>query len=419
MTCSPSCVVRMFLIGAVFAPFAARAHAQEQSGDPLARCVREASTALTERGFPATEMDRGFLTESHTAIHVDTLPADGCFGYLVVGHDGVRDLDLALHTTSGLALGSDVSVDKLAYVRYCGAEGLEVVATVQAYEGRGEYRLLRLENAPAQMPELDRNLGGCFAGRVGLRGRPPDIGPAPVVSAAELLEQWHHDVEHEGYRRVGPTRHQSGQPNAAVRLDAQRCYALLVAASPETDQIALQVLSPQGRVIVRDEASGRRIRARFCTEMTGDFTVQVGLEGGAWSLAPYLLEEKVAAPTPLTAVGRFDWAVLATRLARRGMRTRALAWGFASAGERLAVPVTLRGGRCYAFSVVRGDALARAGMDVTVAGAEGELVSWSIGGQPPPTAYHCPERDGIVRMRVRPRGGVGRFLLVLGEEDVP
>lgn len=396
------------------------------SADDLGECVDEAVRAMRARGArPVGEPVVAFLREGQSRSVGFQLDEAGCVGVLAVGHRRVHDIDLVLHTDSGMALEQDVEVDAHPYLRFCGAEGLRLFASVRMYKGQGEVRVVWFADAPQALPDLHRTMGDCFAGGGGLRRPPADVGPAPPVRSVErTMEAMQADLVALGYRPSG--RDRNGTLRAPQRdvhplpVAAGRCFAVVAAGDGGIADLDLFVRTSTGREVARDTSRRASARVRFCAPEGETLVAEVRAfqGGGAYGLRTFALDEPAGAGrTPgLEGFARIGYAELSARMAARGMRARPVAWGRIGPGQALRMPVTVEAGRCYAFGAVPADDAARGDLDLIVVDEDDALVAWDVGPGRLPIVWHCAERSGGLRAVGRIYGAVGNYLLIVGEE---
>jgi len=393
--------------------------------DNLEQCAQAATDAMRSVGARTADEPRvGFLLEGESGSFPFVLEQDGCVGILAVGHLGVRDLDLLLYTETGMVVGQDLETDSRPYVRFCGAAQLRLIVTVHMYAGRGEFRLLRFANAPERLPDLNRTLGGCFAGASGVRRPPPDVGPEPQARPAEdNLAAIEARLASVGYRPEGEvhagTLGAQQRQVAPMRFEADTCYAVALAGGPGTLDLDLHVRAPDGRDVSRDSDRSRDALARFCAPVTGTYQVivQMSLGTGTYALRAHVAPRPPPPlPTGVAGHARLAYSETWARMGARGMHARPLAWGHLSPAQVLAMPVELSGGSCYAIAGVPADELRRGDLDLLLVDDEDGLVAWDLGRDSAPMLFHCPTATGRFRVVGRVYGAVGRYLVVIGEE---
>lgn len=409
----------LFVLG-----FVAFAASNARADDPLAACIDDALGVLrAQGGTPVGEPVVGFLAEGEKAAHVFELPDEGCVGFLVAGHGRVQDIDLHMHTATGIELGRDDSSDPFAYQRYCGAKGLRLAITVQMYKGRGEYRLAALTRAPPVLPDLNRKVGGCFASIAGKVEPPLDVGPEPPHGSIETtLASIERELSPLGYLPFAPDQKGSllsgHTTHRTIVLEKDRCYAIAAAGGPTVGDLDLIVRGAARGSTVQDVSPRREGIVKLCTDTGGLHHVLVRMHAGMgeWALRFYVLEEPSdVGEDRLEGIARLGYAEMARRIEARGMKTSSLGWGFVAPGFDLGRPVELEGGRCYAFGAIGAEELSAADLDLVLVDETGARVAWDLGFGADPLVFHCPERSGAYRVIGRVWGGRGRYLTVLGE----
>ncbi len=394
--------------------------------DTLRACVDEAAQAMEARGARRVgETVVGFLREGEARSVPFTLEEAGCVGVLAVGHRRVHDLDLVLQTDSGMTLAEDVEVDARPYLRFCGAAGLRLVATVQMYKGRGEFRLVRFADAPATLPDLHRTLGGCFAGGGGMRRASADVGPAPPGRALpERLARLDGDLGDLGYRALGLER--SGSLSAPQReahplsLEAGRCYAVVAVGDLGVADLDVSIRTAAGRELARDVARDAAAVTRLCVGAAEPLVAEVRMfqGSGAYRLRVMALDERRTGERPPGVEGfaRIGHAELRARMTARGMAARPLGWGLIGPGQALGMPVELEAGKCYAFGGAPADEVQAGDLDLILVDEDEALLAWDVGPGNVPLVWHCAERSGAVRVVGRVYGAAGRYLVLMGEQ---
>ncbi len=417
-----SCCVTLALGGVLAAAVASHARAD----DSLGQCVDSAVSALRQRGgrtFGATTV--GFLDEGESHTEIVQLPANGCVGFLGVGHRRVQDLDIGVFTAGGIALAQDVAVDSHPYVRYCGVRGLELAIVVHMYKGRGEYRLVHLLDAPARLPDLGRVVGECFSEDVGVTIPPTDVGPEPASpSARDQLATVAGRLARLGYHPRGQV--ESGaldQRQTAVRsvqLDGGHCYAIAAVGGSGVADLDLFVRGAGDVAVGRDVSRARDALVRMCADQSGAYRAQVRMyQGkGAWALRVYGLDEPSGRGRPPGVEGdtRIPYAEVVARMAGRGLQAAPVGWGLIWPGHTLSMPVRLDAGHCYAVAGVPGASLSGGDLDLMLLDAAGSRVAWDVGSGSTPLVFTCPARSATYRVVGRVYGATGTYLVMLGRD---
>jgi hypothetical protein len=407
-----------------FASAVTGARAQESECAPsigmqaaITELERDGATRL---GDPVVE----FLPETRFGTTALRLEHDGCVGVLAIGHALVSDLDLALYTSGGIELARDVQIDAHPYVRYCGSAGLEIVALVHMFRGRGEYHLQAFEDAPASLPDLNRTVGGCFASSAGFRSPPVDVGAEPRgVPLDRAVSARTEALDALGYRplaradQVGALEGRDREV-LAIELNQGACYAIAAVGGDTVLDLDIYVRAMNGSEVARDDRRERDAVAKFCVGTDPRVLVEVRMFDGAgdFLVRTFRLEEPPGAlPAGVTGRARVGYAEALSILRARSFEARPLAWGFLLPGRALAMPFQVRAGRCYAFAGVAADELVNGDLDVVLLDEEERRIGWDLGRRNPPVVYHCAERDGLLRVVGRVYGARGRYLALVGE----
>lgn len=402
-----------------------RAPAAAQPGDRLRECMDHALDSLAAQGGRLHgEPEVGFLRPRESRSFRHTLERPGCVGFLALGQRGIDDLDLLLHTDTGLSLVDDVGTDSHPYVRYCGGPGLSLMVTVHVYAGQGEFRLARIDGGPATLPEGVWGSAGCFAPAGGIRRPAAEIGPEPPgPTVDEALAALEARLAASGWRSTGSavrsqlgTREAESQP---VPLQHGRCYAVSAVGGPDVVDLDLALGPEGGPLIAQDESRARDAMLKVCVERPGSWRAEVRMSmgQGAYALVVYELDEpRSGNPMPgVTGSTRIPFVEVRTRIAAHGMTPRPLAWGMLLPGQSLNMPVRLEAGRCYAFGGVPSQDLDGGDLDLMLLDEREALVAWDVGRDAMPVVWHCPARSGTYRVAGRVFGARGRYLVLVGE----
>ncbi len=405
---------------------ASPARAQRRAGEP-GTCVEAAARVLGVRLRPHW---RGLLEEGDVRVLGPEALAGGhgseapCTGLLVVAPSRLRRLQVRLLSPSGLEVHREEATAH-AYLRVCGASRRTLRLALRARAGRGEVRVVEVPGAPSSLPDLNRSVGGCFAGG-GVEGRLTDVGRDPRSVAGAALEHaeasWRRRLATRGYDMV--ERLEAGESQRRIvplggRLP--RCGGLLLVGSGAVRDADLRVLDGRGREVAADAAPRRDAFLRLCGPPASRAVralVRVARGRGSWSLWSVRLRpspfgtERVPGAGPL-ASGR--WTEAEHRAAGVGFRPRALGWVLLRSGERYRWPVDLPGpGRCAAFGAVPGDEASTADLDVLLVGADGRLLARDVGVLDDPVVVACDVESERGWLEVRMTGRNGRALLWQG-----
>ncbi|AKF06822.1 hypothetical protein [Sandaracinus amylolyticus] len=383
----------------------------------------EACERAARESLPVVASGRAFLLERESHVVEHRLARDGCVAFLAFGSAGVRDVDLLAHTTSGDVIEEDVEPRAWGWVRACGDEGLVVAAVAHVHAGRGEVRVLAIDDGPERAPELGREVGACFARSAG-RGRPlTDAGEAPAMRSLERAID-DADARAIGWRAVGAAARGWLDPGATelhrVAIDRAGCHRIDAIGGPDVRALSLVVIGADGREIARDDRRRRDASVVLCPGAAGSVVVQVQARAGTGA---YALRHRVVEGEPLDEArvdprASVESVELAATLRARGMTPRAIAWGLADGRGAQAFEVEAGAG-CVAIAALRSRELEGGDLDVRVADAQGRLVGWDEGAPsvdrgPIPVVWSCADDARTLRVEVRAQDATGRFLLVTG-----
>ncbi|UJR80586.1 Hypothetical protein I5071_26330 [Sandaracinus amylolyticus] len=367
---------------------------------------------------------RAFLLERQSHVVEHRLARDGCVAFLAFGSAGVRDVDLLAHTTAGDVIEEDVEPRAWGWVRACGEAGLVVAAVVHVHAGRGEVRVLAIDDAPERAPELGREVGACFARSAG-RGRPlTDAGETPAMRSLDRAIE-DADARAGGWRTVGQPMRGWLDPGATelhrVAIEREGCHRIDAIAGPEVRALALVVIGADGREIARDDRRRRDASVVLCPDAPGGVVVQVHARAGtgAYALRHRVLDGEVLDAARVDARASVESAELGAMLRDRGMVARAIAWGIADGRGAQAFDVEVGAG-CVAIAALRSRELEGGDLDVRVADEQARLVGWDEGAPSVdrgaiPVVWSCAQEARTLRVEVRAQDATGRFLLVTGE----
>ena len=421
-------MTRVALFAALILSVASAVHAQHAPTDSLDSCESQLVSAVESGGghfSPARHV--GFLREGENAVFREEIGDQAaCVGFVALGHKRVRDLDLALFTETGTSLAEDVATDSHPYIRFCGAPHLVLEVVVRMYVGQGEYRLLRIENAPPTLNALESTLRECV-GPVGggPEEKPPDIGREPEpASLGETLARERTRLRELGYipTSLGSsgTAREGQTVNVPLGLGTGDCYAVLAVGDGGIQDLDLAVTGNDHHHLIRDVSRESTALVRICADeprYTAEIRAYRG--GGAFRIEALRLVEpagqRVLGAIGLTRAAYGEWAA---RASARGLSVRALTWGSAAAGESLDVPVTLLAGHCYAFGALPGPELESGDLDVILKDSAGRLLAADLGPDSSPTVYRCAVTNESLYVSTQLRGAArARFLVVLGQDE--
>ncbi|MFW6085987.1 MAG: hypothetical protein ACODAG_02185 [Myxococcota bacterium] len=402
-----------------------QARASTPAEGPLARCLQRATDVLREDGArPRGRPRRIFMTEGDRRTIDLRTTREGCLGVLAVGHDGVAKLDVALHTATGLRLDHRADGAPHGYVRFCGVQGLRLALSIGVGEGQGEVWWRVFEQAPLQLPDLNRRVGLCFGGQAGGSHAVADVGPDPEGGDVEAaFETASAALADRGYG--APPESHSGRlatgamTHVPMTLPAGGCHAVLAVGDASVEQLELRIYDTRARLVARDVQHRRRGLVRLCSEDGGPHVAQLRMHAGdgEFMLGHFELTEVPDRwPPGVKGSIRARYAEMAAVMRAGGARPPAVrAWAHLLPERGAGVPVSLTAGRCYVLGAVRAGELDGADIDLVLVGPEGRLVARDVGPGPEPRVWHCPARSAPFRLRAEVHGGAGRVLFMIAE----
>ncbi|MGB0678818.1 MAG: hypothetical protein ACPGUV_04065, partial [Polyangiales bacterium] len=333
--------------------------AQAQSFD---RCVADGAATLKAAGAtPWGASSRAFLSENEVYSEFLTLPKAGCVGFFAVGHQEVRDLDLMIHSWDGKLLAEDISVESYAYLRVCGKRAQRIVLTLRMYKGRGEYRLMRFQDAPPRIADLNARIGACFARKPGVKRPLAQVGPEPPGwSDTDALAALGQRLAGLGYRRSGPSIKGKllarGRSFRMVRLGQAGCYAVAAVGHDQRVDVDLVAYDRRGQLLARDTSDTPHALVKLCVGAAAAIPVEVRMfaGSGAWRLQPFLLHDRASRGQRAwrDAKSRIRYAETLAQMRRHGLTGEVLGYGEVRDGEATALPVDMQAGRCYALGAL-------------------------------------------------------------------
>lgn len=390
------------------------------------RAERVAEAFRERRARPLRERWTGFLREGRSQVFTVTVARPQCVGFVVVGREGLDDIDLAVSNQSGAELARDDRRDAHPYVRVCLSSPGTLHVRVTGARGNGEATALTFVDAPLVPPPLDDVLGVRPASLFGgPRVARTEVGRDPAaLSAHEHLARLTARLVDLGYRRTGISR--SGQllhgqtRQNPVLLTAGRCYVIQGAGGDHVDDLDLRVLGPDGRSLGQDVASDARPVVRVCPTIEGTHSIDLRMFAGAgeWAFEVLQVPPEVRQQLGDDVSGgiRARALELALEAGRRHMvPMREAIRGGAWLGGTIPFGVWLRAGRCYLFGAAADEAPGL--LDVWLAGRDGAVLSADTNERERAMVYHCARRDQRATVNVRVQGGRGEFVYQAFESE--
>jgi hypothetical protein len=365
-----------------------------------------------------------FLLSGDSQIYSQQFRETECVGFVAAGARHAQSVELIVQAADGRPLARSASPTALAYAVHCGHPGEVVFATVRMLDGQGEVVYVPLEHAgarPAALETLERcpALGAA-------RPAPIEVGPEPpgrpideqfAAISGELGELGYANESIVAYGTVAPGHHDA----QGIVLHADRCYALVAVGSRDVLDLDMRVFGPSLPLTSAgvDLSRRRDARVKLCTEAPARYVVDVSafVGAGAYAVQAYELNE----PAPVASISgrsRIAYAELAARMRARGMRAHALTSGIVKVDDVLGIPLSFKGGACYAVGVVAGTELDASALQLGLLNEQGELLALDSRADEAPLVFHCASRDESLRAVVRPNQtrNEARFVLLLGEE---
>jgi hypothetical protein len=405
----------------------ARSAAEPQA--TLSACADRVVNAARQQGArPSGPATIDFLLTGDRRTYAYRLPHDGCLGFLAVGHRQVQHLGLAIYAPSGRVLVHDQARDAHAYARFCGQGGRSFEIEVRMLDGEGEFHLVPLWNAPAELDALEPIMASCMH-----TGDPRpeliDVGPEPLGPPIDVeLSAMSKRLGALGYKLEGgllfgglPERRREVR---RVKLDSDQCYALAAIGDGDVEDIDLRLLSvaDSASLVAADVTRRRDAVVKVCPEQSGTYVLDVRMYRGSgnYVVQSFNLQEPThKPPAGVEGATRIPYAEIAAQLQARGMQPKPVSWGLLEPETRQTVPLRMRPGQCYAVAAVATADFGGGDLDMSLVDESGRVHAAEIGPNPHPLLFHCSEQGGLVRVVLeghqirRP----SRFLLLLGEDS--
>jgi hypothetical protein len=392
----------------------------------LQECVGSAVEKTRSAGIaPGAERTR-FLLSGDTQVFTQRFSGTECVGFLAAGARHAQSLELVIQAADGSTLAHSATPSALAYAVHCGHAGDLVFATVRMLDGQGEIVYVPLEHAGTQ-PAVLRSLEQCSA--LGTpRPAPVEVGPDPAGKSIEQqFEVVRAELSEIGYgadRVVAYGTLNAGHHDAqGVVLTADRCYALVAVGSRDVLDLDMRVFGPTLPLSSAGSDLSRKRNAvvKLCAEAPARYVVDVSAFQGAGAYAVQAFELVDAAlVASITGKSRIAYAELTARMQARGMLAKPLTSGIVKADDVLGIPLSFKGGTCYAVGVVASSELDVSALQLGLENERGELIGLDSRADDPPLVFHCSARDEQLHAMVRPNQtrSDARFVLLLGSEAV-
>jgi hypothetical protein len=376
---------------------------------------------LEARGaHEVTEVARTFLFEGSATVVDARSSAQTCMGVLALGHGDVRDLDLALYTRSGQVVAEDTGTAPYAYVRACVDAGVQLYASAQMFEGRGEVVVLRMRDAPRELGRFAEEIPWSVSpgGRLEATRAVGTSGEASVLEGPAVEEE--RALAELGYVSVGavlPMLLRGGLGVSRFSLDQPGCYRVVVIV-PFARGVALTLTSPGGGSWEAQARGGDRATAFVCTSRAEELALRVEsrvLRSVAIVRAfahPQVTPEDVDTLGDARALGVAEARFIA---ASRGLALDHVGEGWVEGAVPLTWPIPLTAGRCYGVWALGPRGLQS--VDVRLTDAHGVLLARTEGPPHGASVFHCATASGVVRLELRPKGEDGMVSLWVGTSE--
>lgn len=389
-----------------------------------ARADADAPLSLIRQHFLArgasevAVLGRDFVFEGQAAVHELTFERERCVGVFASGGTGVRDVDLGIYAASGQPLAEDRGAAPFAYTRLCGAAGLRVYVSAQAYAGRGELLLVRVEPAPRALGRLPLGLplavaaGGRTAGQRAVGGDDTELAfEAPLLHEERMLAQ-------SGYVALGPPtllEVRAGMAQGTVMLRGPACFRA-VAFVPGGRGLMLEIEAP----LLRREAKAidaDTVRVALCTPSDGAYSVVVRTRAMRSVALVRVFEQPLARLEDAARFGeeRALLAAEASVAARdRGFQLGHVGEVWLEGGAGVVWPVELAAGRCQMLAALPDRGVEA---DVRLLDAAGVVLAHNEGRRGWPALFVCSDRATKAKLLLRGRGSSGPVSLWVGRSE--
>jgi hypothetical protein len=317
-------------------------------------------------------------------------------------------------------LAEDRGATPFGYARLCGAAGLPLYVSAQAYAGRGELALFLIEQAPRELGRLPEALPMAVAPG-GIASTPRVIGgeEAELSFEAPLLHE-ERTLADAGYLAIGPSSLidvRGGLAQGTLLLRGGRCFKV-VTFVPGARGLLAEV---EGPMQTRDARSpdAELLRIALCTEADGAYVVRVRTRAMRSLALVRVFEQPLARPDDAARYGEERALLLGearTLTSERGLELSALGEVWLEGGGKLAWPVDASANRCLLLL-----ALPERGTEteLRLVDGEGVVLASNEGRHGLPSVYTCPRKDQKLRVLLHGRGVPGPVSLWRAEAGAP
>lgn len=354
-------------------------------------------------------------TNGVVAYSIDARAGE-CFVATAIGHQGT-DLNLILIDPYGRTVDYNVQPDPYPWVSHCPTQGGRFTARVQMARGSGEYFYAAYEGPRGAAPQLAR-----FYGEREASVERAQLDPRTM----QRLERLDAELGSEHFERTDEPRGvvlaQGQERDFPLNLEGGTCYAFVTLAGPGVRDTDSFVVDGAGNELVRSTEDDGDSEVRFCAPSTGRYTLRArpydgrgpvfvaGYAKATERKAPSTSDEPLIEDESHEAAGLEEsFRVLDADIRARGYRGHGEpAKGQLEQKQTRDFPIELEGGKCYAILAV-GDSGVR-DLDLILLDSDGRTLGRNVQDDARPVVRVCPDRSGEFAMRVRMRGGSGRFV---------
>lgn len=362
-----------------------------------------------------------FLLHGSSQVTSAVAPSSGCVGFVGAGRAGLHDLDFELYSGDGVLLESDVRPVGSPTVRFCGGEGQRVHLVVRASEGSGEYQWIMVKGT-GEFPDLNRMVGGCFSGAVGVHQSQPRLvsqdstqhGLVRRSSQVSRLKRMGYALVAEPVQRQLPSQ---GAFTQVLRPPEPGCYSVAVWPGRPEMRVAVDVgtLEERGVGALAPNVSRRR-RVRFCSmgQQVRVLTIRsTGPAGPVW-LDLWKQSNPVEKGLHVDDVGVAAELEILARFSSRGLARSRSRWVHLIPGPPTRVSTSVDGGRCYGFAVVGDGELDRGDVDMVLTDSHGRWLASDLRSTGTPAVFYCFSRPSFVRLWIQAYGARGAGKVLVG-----
>jgi hypothetical protein len=361
-----------------------------------------------------------FVFEGQAAVRSLAFERAACVGIFAWGGTGVRDVDLGIYASSGQPLAEDRGATPYAYARLCGVAGLQVYVSAQAYAGRGELTLFRIEDAPRALGRLPLALPVAVAAG-GRASGPRAVGgeDSELLFEAPLLHE-ERSLAAAGYVALGPPNVldvRAGLAQGTVLLRGNACFRA-VAFVPGARGLMLEIEAP----FVRQEAKSidsDSVHVALCAASDGAYNIAVRTRAMRSVALVRLFEQPLARREDAARFGdeRALLAAEANVVAReRGLSLSHFGEVWLEGGAAVAWPVELAAGSCHMLAALPDRGVEA---DVRLLDAAGVVLAHNEGRRGWPALFVCVDQPAKAKLLLRGRGGAGPVSLWVARSEMP